>query len=323
MKDYELKFPVVIDSSMRTDYSSCPRKFYYRHLLGLQSLGVNIHLNAGGAYADAMEVFRKAFYGDDVSFEDAQALGVLALIKTYGDPDFEPSEAKQWYRMIDAFLSYLATYPPATDYVKPYMEKGNPAVEYSFALPVDDEHLAHPDTDDPLLFVGRFDMLAMMNGTMFVLDDKTTSRLGQQWSMQWDLRSQFTGYCWGAQQFGHPVGGAIIRGTAILKTKITHAEAIVYRPQFMIDRWKKRLVIDCTAMVDAYMDLFIPTTDETGKLLTLDDCFPCLGEESGACASYSGCSYKMLCESPNPENWVEGNFEVNRWDPTRGAGDVK
>lgn len=320
MNKPEHRFPVVIDSSMRTDYSACPKKFYYRHIRGLQPLGVNIHLNAGGAYADALETFRKEFYGNKTSFEDARALGVLALLKSYGEPDFDPSEAKQWYRMVDAFMSYLEQWHPNTDYLKPAMMtlhhgEEEPAVEFSFSLPIDDS-IFHPETGDPLLYVGRFDMLGIMNDTMFVVDDKTTSRLGQQWSMQWDLRSQFTGYCWGAREFGHPVGGAIIRGTAILKTKITHAEAIVYRPEFIIDRWVERLVSDTERMVLDYRDCC--RTDH----LSVDTYYPNMGEENGSCASYSGCAYRQLCESPMPEAWIDGNFEVSFWDPTRGAGDV-
>lgn len=313
----ELAFPTVLDSSMRTDYASCPRKFYYRHLLGVAPLGVNIHLNAGGAYADALEVFRKSYYtGTD--FETARALGVLALIKSYGDPDFEPSEAKQWYRMVDAFLSYLANWHPSHDYLKPATFNGEPAVEFSFALPVD-SNLLQPDTLDPLLFVGRFDMLGILNDTLFVVDDKTTSRLGVQWSAQWDLRSQFTGYCWGAQQFGHQVGGAIIRGTAILKTQINHAEAVVYRPKHIIDRWYDRLVCDGYEMVARYASL----SDDPENRTSLDACFPCTGEENGSCSSYSGCAYKSLCEVANPLEWIDGNFVISRWDPTRGAAEEK
>jgi hypothetical protein len=310
-KEYEHRFPIVIDSSMRVDYCACPRKFYLRHVLGLAPIGTSIHLTAGSAYADALETFRKSYYGAEEDFETARARGVEALLITYGNPDFDVSEAKQWYRMVDAFLAYLVNWNPATDYMKPAMFDGKPAVEFSFALPIHEE-LVHPQSGDPLLYVGRFDMLGKMNNTLFVEDDKTTGRLGQQWSGQWDLRSQFTGYCWGAQQYGHPVGGAIIRGTAILKTKITHAEAIVYRPKFMIQRWLKRLQGNVAMMCAAFEGLMTAELD-------VDAAFPNYGEENGSCASYSGCSYKMLCESPDPANWVDGNFEVSYWDPTHGA----
>lgn len=305
-ENYKHKFPVVVDSSMRVDSNSCLQKYYLRHILGLAPISISIHLNAGGAYADALEAFRLAFYRDRDSVPVARAKGVIALIKSYGDIDFEPTEAKQWHRMVDAFLSYVREYPPATDHLQPVMldagdGKKKPAVEFGFALPFD-INLKHPETGDPLLYVGHFDLLGILNGVMFGEDDKTTSRLGAQWGAQWDLRSQFTGYCWGAKQYDYPMGGFVIRGTGILKTKITHAEAIVYRPNWMIERWHERLSFDVANLLQHYKSNYWPHT----------------GEESGACAAYSGCAYRTLCQSPEPERWVEGNFIVARWNPVTG-----
>lgn len=295
-------FPPVLDATMRADYCSCPRRFYYRHILGLTPVGgTNIHLTAGAAYAKGMEVFRKLFY-TGTAIDDATAQAVLAIIKEYGDPNFPEDEAKQWYNVIDAFLSYLQNWPPATDHVKPLIINGKPAVEFSFNLPILD--FKNPDSGDPQLYCGRFDMIGEMNKAIFGVDDKTTKALGAYWSSQWELRSQFTGYTWGAREFGHNLAGFIIRGTAILKTKITHAEAIVYRPEWMINRWLERLHIATASMVLSY---------QFGE-------WPHFGEENGTCSSYGGCPFIPLCSSPTPEKWIEGNYIVERWDPTHGAG---
>jgi PD-(D/E)XK nuclease superfamily len=294
--DLPEEFPVVVDSSMRVDYSTCPKKFYYRHVLGLTGHSVSIHLNAGGAYAKALETFRKKYYSGECDFETAQAHGVLALLKAYGDVDYDPGEAKQWYRMVDAFLSYFSQWHPEFDYLKPAIFNDKPAVEFSFAMPLE---INHPQTQDPLLFTGRFDMFGEMNGCLFVVDDKTTSRLGAQWSLQWDLRSQFTGYCWAAKEYDYPVVGAVIRGSAILKNQITHAEAVVYRPDFIIKRWEHRMKADVAEMVDSFQR----------------NDFPNKGEENGGCCAYSGCAYQKLCLSDNPQRWVENEFIVHRWNP--------
>lgn len=301
--ELDYQFPVTIDATMRSDYCACPRKFYWRHCLGLTpSGGTNIHLVAGAAFARAFEVFRKEFY-TGTSFEDAQAMGVIALLKEYGDHDFPADESKQWPNMVDAFQSALRNWPPATDYMQPLIVHGSPAVEFSFAIPIA-PHLLHPLTNDPLLFCGRFDMIGEMNGSLFGEDDKTTKALGSYWSQQWDLRSQFTGYTWGAREFGYPLAGFVIRGTAILKTKITHAEAIVYRPEWMVNRWFDRLLLTTNDMLMAYNSNLWPMT----------------GEENGTCASYGGCPFVPLCNTPNPDQWMEGNYTVERWDPTnRGA----
>lgn len=296
----EKQFPLAIDATMRSDYCSCPKKFYWRHILGLTpSGGTNIHLTAGAAFAAAYEAFRNAFYGEANDFDTAQAKGVLALLRSYGDDEYPETESKQWYNMVDAFMSALQNWPPATDYVKPLIVNGKPAVEFSFNLPIA-AFLRHPVSNDPLLFCGRFDMIGEMNGSMFGEDDKTTKALGSYWSQQWDLRSQFTGYTWGAKAYGYPLAGFIIRGTAILKTKITHAEAIVYRPEWMIKQWEERLIYTTKQMLESWTHSH----------------FPRLGEENGTCSSYGGCPFVPLCNSPNPEDWIEGNYVVERWNPT-------
>lgn len=299
LPDYERQFPVLIDSTMRSDYSACPRKFFYRHILGLSPTVTSIHLVAGSAYARGLETARKLFYDEGVSPADAIAEGAAALIAEYGE-DIDNDHPKRWDRVLEAYLSYFKQWPMESDYMHPHFHGDSHSVEFSFALPL---QLDHPNTDDPLLYGGRFDMLAERQGALFVEDDKTTSSLGAQWSKQWALRSQFTGYCWGAKQFDYPVAGAVIRGTAILKTQINHAEAIVYRPEHIMDRWIKRLYEDIHDMRQHY----------------IDDQWPCRGEESGACSAYGGCPYLQMCEASEPERWVT-MFEISRWIPVQMEG---
>jgi hypothetical protein len=134
---------------------------------------------------------------------------------------------------------------------------------------------------------------------LFVFDDKTTSALGPLWSKQWNLRSQFTAYTYGAQQHQLPVIGAIIRGMSILKSKCDTAEAIVYRPRWMIDRWVERLQWDVQRMIAMWNSGYWPNT----------------GEESGACSDYGGCPFQVLCESEHPDNYIPVYFAEGRWDP--------
>jgi len=76
----------------------------------------------------------------------------------------------------------------------------------------------------------------------------------------------------------------------------------------MLDRWYDRLCLDIENLL-AHWEML----DDT--VLTERDCFPHTGEESGACSSYGNCAYKMLCESNDPDAWLDGNFVVRRWNP--------
>jgi hypothetical protein len=243
-----------------------------------------------------MEVARKSFYQDGKDFDLAVARGVEALLKFYGDMDVYDDEAKSWSRMAGALDYYFQEFPLATDAIKPLRLADRYAIECTFAIPI--EGTAHPITGDPILYAGRFDMLGERDGVVFVVDEKTSSQLGPTWSQKWDLRGQITGYVWGAQQYGFPVAGCIIRGVSILKTGYGIAEAPVYRSKWEIDRWLDgmRRRINRAAQIWA---------NDEEWLFALDE----------ACAAYSGCGFKRLCQVQDPTPYVPVYFEENTWDP--------
>jgi hypothetical protein len=148
------------------------------------------------------------------------------------------------------------------------------------------------------MYGGRFDMFAEFQDAMFVEDDKTTSQLGPSWMKNWVLDSQFTGYCFAAREFGHTVAGAIIRGLSILKSGYGHAQAIVYRPDWMIERWYENLLRTIEDM--------IRTWEQERYIYALD---------KHSCNAYGGCGFSRLCESPNPQGWLEMYYEPRIWNP--------
>lgn len=300
---HKLEFPPVISASLRSLFNGCHAKAFWSEIYGLRPKTASVHLTAGSAYAAALEAYRRTYYGsgtyesDQARYDDAVAEGLIALVKAYGPNDPDPKEKKQFDRVVAAFVEYLYAYPPTTDHVIPSYSHLGPRVEFSFAFEISD--LRHPVTGDPLLYTGRLDQLADYNGALFIFDDKTASGIGPQWRRQWDLRSQFTGYAVGCQLHGLNVVGAIIRGMAILKESCTTAEAITYRPQWMIDRWKERLIWDVKRMLDCWKAGYWPTT----------------GEESGECSNFGLCPFTHLCTAESPEKYIDVYYDRGRWDP--------
>ena len=292
-----LPFPELIDNSALSSFKKCPKDWYYSSLRAITRVGGNIHLHAGGAYAAGLEHARKAYYDDNLPPDDAIAAGLDAFIRYWGDTDPLHETAKSFDRMFYALLEYFEEYPFETDIIKPHkLATGKHGIEFTFAIPL--PGVLHPQTGNPILYGGRFDMLAERDGVVFVEDDKTASQLGAQWSRNWLLDSQFTGYCWAAREYGRPVAGAIIRGISILKNGYGHAQSIVYRPDWQIDRWLETTQHYVKMMI-AYWEqgVFPPILDKH------------------SCNSYGGCGYHMLCESPNPEAWVASHYEPRVWNP--------
>lgn len=111
------------------------------------------------------------------------------------------------------------------------------------------------------------------------------------------MRSQFTGYAWAARQSGLPIAGIIVRGISILKTKYDHAQVITYRQPWMIDRWEKQVLRDLTRMEQMWEEGYFD--------YNLDE----------SCNGYSGCLFRRVCLSNNPEVWLENDYERRVWDP--------
>ena len=288
-------FPTVLDSTLVAAFRSCPRKFYLQYMEHWKPKTLSVHLVAGAAFATGLEKAREAFFVNGMGEEDSLAIGMIALTEAYGDFECPEDSAKSCTRMLGALEYYMSQYPMSTDQARPHrISAEKSGIEFSFAEPID---ATSPETGDPILYVGRMDMIVDYAGGLFGEDDKTTSSLGASWSKQWDLRSQFTGYTWGCKQAGLPLQGFLVRGVSILKTKYETQQALTYRPQWQLDRWYQQLLRDVDRMKvmweEGYWDY------------DLDH----------ACTEYSGCVFRQCCLTAEPALWLETGFERRKWDP--------
>jgi hypothetical protein len=288
-------FPEVVDSTIIAAARSCGRKAELEFFHHWKTKEPSVHLHAGAAYAAGIEAARVAFYVEGQSAESAVALGIQALLGHYGDFECPDDSAKSASRMAGALEYYFSRWPLGVDDAVPIiLPSGKHGIEFSFAEPLD---IPHPETGNPILYCGRMDMLVNKGGMILGEDDKTTSQLGASWPRQWDLRSQFTGYTWGARKAGIDIQGFLVRGVSILKTKYDAAEAITYRPQWQLDRWEKQLYRDIQHLVVQW---------ERGEFdYNLDH----------ACSEYGGCPFKNVCLMREPVQMLEQMYQRRQWNP--------
>lgn len=290
-------FPAVVDSSLIAAFRSCPQKAMREFFQHWKPRDPSVHLHAGASFAKGLEVARTAFYEQGISAADSVPLGLRALIESYGEFECPADSAKSLERMAGALEFYFERYPLGRDKAIPMtLPGGKRGIEFSFLEPID---IKHPVTGDPILYSGRFDMIVDYENMALGEDDKTASQLGASWPRQWDLRSQFTAYVWGAQQAGIKLDGFLVRGVSILKTKYDTLEAITYRPQWQLDRWYDQTLRDVRRMIQAW---------ESGVWdFNLDH----------ACAEYGGCPFRNICQMQRPEVLLQQQFERRVWDPVR------
>lgn len=287
-------FPQVIDSSMMATYRSCEEKARLEYFEHWKLRSPSVHLHAGKAYAAGLEAAREAFFVRGDSPDSALAQGLEILRREYGDFQAPEGSAKSLDRMLGALVFYFERYPLATDLARPIKLGEKYAIEFSFAEPLG---VTHPTTGDPIILAGRADQIVEFAGGVYIEDDKTATSLGASWSRQWDLRSQFTHYCWAAGKMGIRVDGVLVRGVSILKTKFDTQETVTYRPAWMIERGIAQLERDVLRMIEAW---------KSGAWnLNLDH----------ACADFGGCAFRQICLVQEPQPFLDASFERRRWDP--------
>lgn len=273
---------------------SCEWKAWLEYFQHWRPRFPSIHLHAGKCYAAGLEAARVAFYVQRHAPQHAEQVGLEALRQEWGDFEAPADSPKSLDRMLGALKFYFERYPLATDNAQPLRLGDKVAIEFSFAEPLG---VLHPETGDPIILAGRADQIVTYAGGVYIEDDKTTSSLGPSWSRQWDLRSQFTHYCWAAKKMGIRVDGVLVRGVSILKTKYDTQEVPTYRPQWMIDRGIAQLERDVGRMIEAW---------KSGQWdMNLDH----------ACTEYGGCTYRQICLVQDAEPFLQTGFQRRAWNP--------
>lgn len=288
-------FPEVLDSSLIAAFRSCPQKMFLEYVLHYKGKEPSVHLHAGASYAHGLEAGRRAFYEQGLSPEDAVAIAVGACLEHYGSFECPDDSAKSASRTAGAVEFYFSRYPLGEDKATPIeLPGGKRAIEFGGVEVLD---ASHPETGNPLQYSWRVDMAVDYNGMRLGEDDKTTSQLGASWPRQWDLRSQFTSYVWGACRNGIKLDGFLVRGVSILKTKYDTLEAITYRPDWQIERWYGQLLRDVERMKRCW--------EEGYWDYDLDH----------ACTEYGGCQFRSVCLAREPQNILDQLYARRVWNP--------
>lgn len=322
--------PEYMDATQMTCFRSCPQKFFIEFVLGLRPPGLSIDLHAGGCVAAAIEETYRGLYEKQLTLREALEYAHARFLIEWGNfeiPHFKRTSKtmdRTWEAIVgdgtEAGRGYFEMYPPETDDIKPFITaEGKPTIEYTFAVPLEpcasgftsdgrryssydpdahrDAFPLHP-SGRPFLWSGRFDMLGQLaSGKAIPKDDKTTGRSpSEEWSRQWQLRTQFMGYVWALQQCGLDVDSVAVRGIGILKESIRHAEHIQPFSDFLIARWYEQLRRDMWRLRRAWDEQYWDFN---------------FGE---ACTNYGNCIFMDSCNSRNGVQWLS-DFQVRRWNP--------
>jgi hypothetical protein len=291
------------DSTSISLAQTCLRKYQYKMLEGWQSASLSVHLRFGQHYASALEHFyKRTALGED--FEDALRGIVEEVLEATWDRqvDDEGNETgapwdslhnlKTRENLVRTIIWYIDHFEedPAPVVI---LSDGAPAVEHSFALPV----------DNGLIFSGHIDRLVTYQSHVFVMDQKTTtSTLSPYYFDQFKPNVQMSMYSFaGKIIYGSPIKGIIIDAAQIAVGFSKFARDMTFRTEEELTEW-----------YDSSMYWI-----EQARHATREKYFPM---NPASCGNYGGCEFRKIC-SKSPEfrkPFLEGNFEKGeRWDPLK------
>ena len=175
------------------------------------------------------------------------------------------------------------------------------ATEVEFCVPI-------PETDHKL--IGRIDKIVNWDGATYVMDHKTTSRLGYAFFNKIKPNMQFTGYIWAARQTGHPnCDGIILDAVLVAKGLCVPSQASRLTP----------VARDISTRV--YDEIREYLTGVKGIIRDMRACYNS-GEwymNTDSCCDFVECPYRKVCsQEPNiREQIMKSDYKVEYWSPRR------
>lgn len=303
-------FPPNFSSSMMTLAHECRFKWFRRYVQHLSNNTISSDLHAGGLFASACEITRKAFYNEGMPEAEAIALGKDFILNAANIAD----AVKTNERVALAFEKYFYYY--SNSEVKPAsLVDGTHAIEYKFEI---DTGIPHPDLPDRnVMFTGRLDLVGTSNigarEEFFVVDEKTTKAIFrlpgtkipdiQKVKTEYACRGQFIGYVFACRKLGLPVTKTIVRKVPILTTYEQPFEFSVECNEAMLKWWEQSTFGTIEELVERYK-WFKETGGDPRRVFT-----PVYGD---ACHSWgSPCNYHQGCTLAEGEEILKMTMAQN------------
>lgn len=291
----------VLDSSKIQTFQDCPRKFFFRHILGWRSTEPNIHLVFGSAWHEAMEhLLLNGYSTKDVQQAYNRFMDVYN--EEYPEEWLAPDHrAKNPGRALEALVNYTEEWKTDhRDFDVLYTEIAGTA-------PISEEDLIH----------FKIDTIIENREGVWTLEHKTTGRNSQSWRNKWELITQIGTYihalyCLFPEE---KVQGATINGTVIRSKDEDFLRIPVRKKQKEMEfwLWETRNYIQQIKLNMEWLAECSPS----------DQIMAAFPRNPQSCTKYSGCPFVEYCSHKcNPLKYQEQppqGMKREFWDP-RGRG---
>lgn len=304
---------LFIDNSTLSNYTVCPRKFYYYANEKRREASSKAALTFGSNVHEALAVRYKTFPTDSLKAQLAKLTEVW---------ETNPVEPDDW-RTLDIACQLMVEYnnqfmmeEAVTEVVS---DSQGPFVERGFCVPfgeikfdAETANALEMPADKPnlkIFWIGKIDTIVRHRGSdLMVMDHKTTSMGGSSFFTEYHTSGQMRGYAWAASQLlGERVCGAMVNALICRKPTKTgqgfdFSRELFYYDQESIDEWRRNTLHLISNIAEAQAKGYYPmhTTQ-------------CMGR-------YGRCEYQQVCMLPptHRQTMLESAlYEDVNWDPIK------
>lgn len=311
---------LYIDNSFLEGLTTCPRALFYSRIAKRIKAGAKPALNFGSAIHLALE-HRYRHYANITP--DPMLLEEQAKILTEYFATNPPEEGD--YRTLNWAIEIVRRYNARYE-LEPFQllqnSDGKVLVELPFAVPLF-VYTTPYGRKIPVIYTGRIDLPVLWDDQVTIMDHKTTSMLGPQFSIGMQLSAQQRGYCWAYEKItGQKVGGYVANAIRVKEPPmyLTDPNSTRRGKSTVESWWNESFVRE---------RFFIRPGDleewESNVVHLVQECFHHLLSgympmKTAWCNKFGQCQYFDICTLPREDRGIllqSGNYMDNTWDPLK------
>lgn len=292
-------FQFAIDSTSLGEAKTCPRKYYYSIVRGLQPKIESPHLTFGlhlHAARERYEHNKLSGLSHDDNLDEVLDFSLKATWNfELSRPWISNHEKKNRKTLIQTIVWYLDEQAQNDNLETLILANGKPGVELSFRFAP-----GLTFGDDEIVFCGHLDRIGLLNGVAYIPDIKTSvSEVNARWAAQFSPGNQFSMYSLaGRMGFATPISGVIVDGIQVGVGFARFQRFFVPRDDEILAEWLEGAQYWVSQMYRWAVTGSWPMNDKS-------------------CDMYGGCPFRNVCSrAPSQrEALLKADFAPRVWDP--------
>lgn len=280
----------IWDNSTISCFQTCRRKYYFQYIRHLRPIVKGTPLIFGGAVHDALDCYYK---GVDREKSAVEAIKLFKSIYTTPEGDTLRTVENGVKMLVWYFTKYKG---------EPFTVVGKPEEGFVFFC-------------GDILYGGRLDLPVEWDGQLWIMEHKTTTRLGGSYFDQFELDKQMTGYIIALEEYsGRKCSGCIINAMEPWK-EVKRVSAKTKQPE---DHFLRKPLTKSKELKERFR-YNVQAIVRDIKWCEANNEFQ-EAEKKEACFYYNrNCPFLQLCQYGENDKVIARDYVVEKWEPFKNA----